>query len=266
MIENFLLLRNVCQFGNFSGNKELKLDRFSLIYAENGGGKTTLAEILESLSSGDAKLVQERHRLGSDYKPHIVINANGNSHMFRNGDWNEVLPSIAVFDDAFVAKNIYFGLEIDSEHRQALHELIIGEKGVQLNEIVKKHIAKIEEHNKELKRKEKAIPADIRGSMSVDDFCALKYNPRVKDEIKQAKQNLAAARSADKVLKEKHFPVLGLSSFDVKTIDELLGRGLPEIDQNAAKHVQEHLASLGKGGEAWTSDGMKRIERASKNH
>jgi wobble nucleotide-excising tRNase len=53
LINQLKLLRNVGQFHSVSAGGQLPLKKLTLIYAGNGRGKTTLAEILRSLSTGD---------------------------------------------------------------------------------------------------------------------------------------------------------------------------------------------------------------------
>jgi hypothetical protein len=53
--------------------------------------------------------------------------------MFSNGAWDTQLADIVVFDDEFVAQNVCSGMKIEAGHRQKLHELIIGARGVALN-------------------------------------------------------------------------------------------------------------------------------------
>ncbi len=129
-VDRIQLLRNVGQFDNVATGTQLPFGKLTLIYAENGRGKTTLATILRSLSSGDADLVSERQRLGAQHPPHIIVARQGMApHMFQNGAWSQPLPHIAVFDDAFVAQNVCSGIEIETAHRQNLHELILGGQG-----------------------------------------------------------------------------------------------------------------------------------------
>ena len=143
-IDKFQLLRNVGQFDNVSA-AQISCGKLTLIYAENGRGKTTLATILRSLSTGDAALISERQRLGSQHPPHVILSrVNAAPHTFQNGGWTASLPSVAVFDDAFVAQNVCSGIEIDTAHRQNLHELILGSQGVQLNTTLLQRIASVE--------------------------------------------------------------------------------------------------------------------------
>lgn len=80
---------------------------------------------------------------------------------------------MVIFDDLFVDQNIYSGLTVASEHRQNLHELILGSQMVTLNQTLKELVDRVEEHNAALRSKAAAIPATERGRISVDDFCAL---------------------------------------------------------------------------------------------
>lgn len=145
-LDRLQLLRNVGQFDSANEGGQLPLTRLALIYAENGRGKTTLASILRSASTGDPQFVTERHRLGSQHPPHLVLVARaGPPLVFQNGAWSNTLPSISVFDDYFVAQNICAGVEIGPLHRQNLHELILGAQGVELNAALQEHVTRIED-------------------------------------------------------------------------------------------------------------------------
>ncbi|NEK15059.1 AAA family ATPase [Rhizobium leguminosarum] len=266
-VERIQLLRNTGQFDSVNAGAQLPLTKLSLIYAENGRGKTTLATILRSLSTGEARLIDERQRLGSVHPPHIVLAAAGGaSYMFQNGAWSTTLPQIAVFDDAFVAQNVCSGIEIETAHRQNLHELILGAQGVQLNAVVLQQIAAVEQHNRTLRERGDAIPAATRGALTVEAFCALKPDPQVDVKIQEAERQLAAARAADAVQRQEAFLPLSLPAFDPGAINAVLARDLPALEADAAMHVQAHVARLGQGGESWIGQGMNRIEPASAGH
>jgi len=62
VIDKLQMLRNIGQFDSVVAGAEVPLARLSVVYAENGRGKTTLAAILRSLSSGDPLPIAERRR------------------------------------------------------------------------------------------------------------------------------------------------------------------------------------------------------------
>jgi hypothetical protein len=157
--------------------------------------KTTIATVLRSLSTGEPDLINERKRLGAQHPPHIVLTVSGTPVIFQNGAWSAPLGRIAVFDDAFVAANICSGIEIETVHRQNLHELILGAQGVSLNATLQRHVSRIETHNRDLRTKQDTIPAAARGALTVDAFCALAADPAIDAKIQQAERNLSAAKS-----------------------------------------------------------------------
>ena len=134
MIEFIRLLRNIGQFDNVAPSPQLTFTLFTLVYGENGRGKTTLAAVLRSLATGETELVTERHRIGALNPPHIVLDHTAGQCVFQNGTWTQILPNIAIFDDAFVSANVCSGIELRTAHRQNLHELILGPQGVALND------------------------------------------------------------------------------------------------------------------------------------
>lgn len=262
-IERLQLLRNVGQFDSVSAGAQISLTKLSLIYAENGRGKTTLATILRSLGTNNPALVEERRRLGSAYPPHVVMASPGGPLTYQNGAWSASYPDMAVFDDAFVAANVCSGIAIETAHKQNLHELILGARGVALNSTLQEHVARVEEHNRTLRQKADAIPAAARGSLTVDAFCALANDPGIDAKIEGARRNLSAAQAADAIRSRPVFAALSLPAFDPDGLNALLARGLPALEADAAARVRTHLRRIGRGAEAWVGDGMARIPGAS---
>jgi wobble nucleotide-excising tRNase len=137
MVESVALLRNIGQFDSVDSGQKISFCKLTLIYAENGRGKTTLANIFRSLGTNNPVLINERRRLGASNLPHVVIKADGQSYTFQNGAWSNALSDISIFDDHFVSENVCSGLEIGTDHKQNLHELILGSQGIDLNNQLK---------------------------------------------------------------------------------------------------------------------------------
>ena len=263
MISSIDLIRNICVFHSVDTGAHLPLNKLALIYAENSRGKTTLASIFRSLANGDPLPILERKRLGSQYPPHVVIaDSGGHQAIFQSESWTQTFPAVVVFDDRFVAENVCSGLEVESGHRQNLHELIIGAQGVALSVELKLQVDRIEEHNRDLRAKVGAIPELERHGFTVDQFCALEKRDDIENALREAARNLEAARRSDEVRSRPYFPALALPEFDMAEIEEVLARGLPSLELDAAERVREHFTKIGDGGEAWVSGGMERIEGA----
>lgn len=258
MITRLQLLRNVGQFDNVSTPAELELKRLTLVYAENGRGKTTLAAILRSLGTGEALPINERRRLGAANLPEVRIACYGGPQpaTFVNGAWNRTCPDVIVFDDVFVDRNVYSGLDVDPEHRQNLHDLILGAQGVTLARRVDDLATQIRNLNAEARTKGNEISDTDRYGLSVDDFCSLAQHANIDDAIRAAEQRLAALRQASAVQTTQEFASLGLPAIDSAAISNLLGQTVASLDAAAVAAVKEHLAVLGENAEAWVSTGV----------
>ena len=263
MINRIRLIRNIGQFDNVTPPPQTAFTPFSLVYGENARGKTTLAAILRSLATGKDKFVTERHRIGAQHPPHIVIEHTTGKSVFQNRAWTETLPEIEIFDDAFVSANVCSGIEIQSAHRQSLHELILGSQGVALNDTLQRQVRRIERHNVALRGLADAIPTAARGPYGVDVYCNLNADPDIDAKILVAGRRLAAASSVDAIRQRPVFQEISLPDFDVEGISAVLGRTLADLDDAAAQRVSNHIAKLGRGGEAWVAEGTERIALVS---
>ena len=266
MIDRLRLLRNIGSFDSVDDGANIPLARLTLIYAENGRGKTTLAAILRSLATGNPVSIAERRRLAALHPPHAVLDCTGGppAAMFQNGSWNRTLPNMVVFDDVFVDENVYSGLVVGAEQRQKLHELILGAHAVTLNQQLQQAVERIELHNHDLRARAVEIPA-VPAGMSVDDFCALPARADIDEVIRATERNLAAGRAQDAVRNTQPFSALLLPAFDIAGAERLLQEDLPALDAAAAARLQAHVAAVGVGGEAWIAEGMGRVAASAPN-
>jgi wobble nucleotide-excising tRNase len=267
MVERIELISNVGQFDTIAPGAQLPFTLFTLIYAENGRGKTTLSAVLRSLATSDRDLINARHRLGAANPPEVRITARGNAaHVFQNNAWSAPLPNIGIFDDVFVTANVCSGIEIETTHRQNLHELILGAQGVALNAALQNLVAAIEEHNRQLRQLGDAIPANVRGVLSVDDFCNLPPDPNLAENILEADRRLAAAQSAAAINAEPLFITIDIPEFGLDETRRLLRQSIEDLDAAAAAQVQAHVERLGAGSESWIAAGVGYIPAASQAH
>lgn len=262
MLNRIQLLRNIGQFDSVAA-ATISLGRLTVVYSENGRGKTTLAAILRSLSTGDSLPIAERKGGCCSAPPYVVLDCTGGppSAIFENNTWNRTLPDLVVFDDVFIDQNVCSGLAVQPHHRQGLHELILGSQAVALNEQLQQLVERIEEHNRQLNAKERAIPMRDRGPYSIEDFCVLPVRPDIEQVIQEAERALAAAREQEAIRTTPVIGSLNLPEFDLSEIEQLLQRDLPALDIATLARVQAHLTGLGDGSEAWVADGVHRVGR-----
>ena len=170
-----------------------------------------------------------------------------------------------MFDDHFVDENVFSGLDVASSHRQNLHELILGDRGVALNRTLQTHVSRIDEHNTAIRAKSSIIPEQERYGLPVEAFCALTELPDLDEKIADAERALKAAQDQGSVLAAPIFASVELPDFDIEAIRETLAKDLADLDKSAEAQVQAHIKTLGEGGESWVADGVQRAEQRDDN-
>ena len=258
MIRRIKLLRHVGAFRTDPTVESHNFKRVVLIYAENGSGKTTLAEVLRSLETGDESAILKRRRFGSDDDPHVILECDEDSQvMFLNGSWSGTPPRVRVFDEIFVDKNVYSGLDVEPRHRKSLHDFVLGEEGVALSRRKQEMVQLVEESGQRQRNTEGRVPDGERHGLSMDEFCELPYASDIDAEIKSAREELKAAQHRDAICQTLPFGALALPRFDKDAIGKTLSQGLMSLNAAAEARVREHVESCGRDVESWISDGMK---------
>jgi hypothetical protein len=259
LLRSLALIRNVGTFDSVTAGNNLPLTEVSVVYAENGRGKTTIAAILNSLATGDASLILERTRLNGQGEPHLTIRSDLGTHVFQHGAWSRPVPSVVVFDDAFVSKNVCSGQKVEADHRQNLHELILGVEGVLLNDELLLHVETIETHNTNARTTGAAITELVGTRVDLDIFCLLPADPDLETKIAEIERGLTIARSAEAIINHREFSEVGLPRFDLPAIETLLGSTVTGLDRKAVERLGRHFTSLGDRGEEWVAEGVPRV-------
>jgi wobble nucleotide-excising tRNase len=260
MLHQIQTIRGIGQFSEVSAGPATILKRLTLIYADNGCGKTTLCAILRSLSTGDALPICRRARLGASSPPEVVLDDDGEPLHYQDDRWSRALPEIVVFDDLFVEENVCTGLAVSSENRQRLHELILGSEGVTLAAEFNRLAEDISALNKELLARSRAVPESARGPFTMEVFCALPPRDDLEGALREAERQVEALAMAGAVTNTPRFPKLALPELDPRAIETLLGQGLPGLEADAVAGVQAHCKRLGEDGEGWIAAGMAKLD------
>lgn len=260
LINRIQFLQSIGRFNSEAPGEKAELKKVTLVYADNGQGKTTLSAVLRSLASNDPLPIQERRRLGSEHPPQVVLKCQDvpNCVMFNNDAWNNNLENLKIFDDRFIDENVYSGLDVASSHRQNLHQLILGEQGVGLNSKLQNLVCQIRNHNENLRSYDERIPIQKRFDLSVKDFCNLSEVPELDSDIASKERELQAAQNQAVVLSKPILSTIGLPTFNIQEILDILGKELADLNVAAADKVQAHIQALGEDGEPWVAEGVQK--------
>ncbi len=133
MLERFESVNKVGLFEDYSHSPGHDFGEVTLIYGENGVGKSTLAAILDSLRERNAREIIRRRSLPGDVAPTVAISLGGKVYTFDETNWDDQPPhdTIEVFYPGFVTRNIHAATAVDSDHRRNLCELVLGRKAVE---------------------------------------------------------------------------------------------------------------------------------------
>jgi len=257
VIEKVVKISNLGRFMACQPRGDAALKSVTLVYADNGRGKTTLAAILRSLSLNDPIPVTEREAVSGSGRPYVKLIASGSPVIFDSGAWTGSPPEVEVFDAEFVDRNIYSGSAIEPSHRKNMHTLAIGAAGVQLAERVDGLADRITRLNTPIAQAKAEVSAIAGEWMSADDFCRLAVIPEVDERIEEVTGHLKAAREKSLIEVTTKLSVVSVSAIPIGDTLDHLAATLDNVSADAIAATQEHINDcLDESGETWLRQGL----------
>jgi len=264
MLEKFISIQNVGRFRDYRAAGDVSLGKLTLIYAENGRGKTTLCSILRSLQSGEPAFIAERKTLATSDPASINIRFTGNNVRFSNGTWTLTHPHFAIFDSVFVHDNVYSGDYVEHEHNKNLYRVIVGSQGVQLARQVDLLDAQIREANSNIRQQREAVNRYVPRGITLEDFLGMSLVEDAERKIKQKSDEIAIQQRAfEKASEIKSRGLMGIIQMPSLPNDfqEILAKQIADVSIDAENRVREHVARrMDSQGESWLAHGLKYIK------
>ena len=136
MLQKINYVKYIGRFYDFSiegtADSDPSFKKFNLIYADNGTGKSTVSTILKSLWRNDPQRLIEKRTIGADDESAVSLQVDNKNYTFKNGRWNQTPEiSIEIFDEEFVAKNVFSPNGVELENRRELFNyIVLGEENV----------------------------------------------------------------------------------------------------------------------------------------
>jgi wobble nucleotide-excising tRNase len=257
MLRKLISIKNVGRFLNYGAGGDVELKRYTLVFAENGRGKTTLCAILRSLQSGDSAHVLGRTTLGTSGAPEITILLDGGTAAFKMGSWNTTVPSLAIFDSTFVSENVFSGDAVDLRHKRNFYGVIVGKQGVDHARKIEIIDAASREKSTEIRELREAVQALVPQGVTVEDFLPLQEDTTIDSKITEKEKEHEAVKQADRIKNRAAFVELSLPTFP-SGFAGLLDKTIAGVAEDAARHIaiQIEAHSMHERGEPWLSEGM----------
>ena len=241
-----------------ANGKSYTCQKATLIYADNGRGKSTLATIFRSASAGNASLINAYKTVDGTLPPKVVLQfGSGHKVAFENGIWSEQRPELLVFDADFIGRNVHSGGAVNTDHRKNLLEFALGEAAVSARGAVDKATTDW----KAATDKVQSIMGQLSGyhqGLSLAQFEKLPQASDLDTKVAELQRRLTAASNVAAIHAKPVPKVLVEPSFDIDGLFGGLALSLKDVHADAEKVVKRHIAKLGgKGAESWLSQGRQ---------
>jgi wobble nucleotide-excising tRNase len=231
--------------------------KFNVVFASNASGKSTVCDVLRSLTTGEPSYVIGRTRLDATSGPEIVLSLNlanqAQIARFQNGTWVLAAgnrPKIHVFDERFVADNVLVGQHINIEQRRNLYGLVIGDEAVALQRSVSDAETELNKATDAERAAKAALEHHVPQGYTIDTLRALALVPDVDTRIAEAKGTLDSATQAkakaDAIRQRSLLPSLPVSELPAN-FSQTLSSTLDEATFAAEQAIRRHLESKTRG-------------------
>lgn len=235
--------------------------KLSLIYADNGRGKSTLAALLKSCGDNQPQLLLNRRTIGSTTPQYAeLLFSQGNKSTFTAGSWSAQYYGTHVYDLNFVESSVYSGGEINAAHRKRLLSFALGEKAVSAMKAFNNATDVAAEKTRNRKAAEdKLIP--LRGQLTPAAYIRLKKIDGAAEEIAAIEQQLRQADNIASIRTRK-----GLESFarfkpDLAGLLAILNTTHQELSSQAEDAVRAHVKHIESADfKSWAHNGLKYIK------
>ena len=264
MLEKVVSIKNIAKFHNYNLRGDIHFQKFTVIYGDNGKGKSSLAGILRALSTGDTAFVLSKKTIGSTDEPYIKIKHSNGVTEFKNGMWEgkSVPPSIIVFDSTYINENVFSGNRVEHNHKKNLYYLVIGEKSVNLASDVEELTIKIKETSKEIGEIKKWIEDSILGNMPFAEFLALGKDDQIDKKIEKQQEILSSVKKAKEIADKPKLEKILTPEFNYEEFISTLRITLDDLSKDVEVHIEEHCGKLGIDAEVWIEQGMNYCDSA----
>ncbi len=262
MLEKLDSVKKVGLFDDYTHSPECEFGDITLIYGENGVGKSTIAAILDSLRERNTGEILRRRTLPGDVAPTVIVTLNGKAYSFDGLNWDDQPPydTLDIFFPGFVSRNVHAASGVDTEHRRNLCELVLGREAVKNVTRLAGADSEARDALAEMKRVERQIELLVKKPDTLETFVGLPSAPNIDEQLDKVRAELKQARSREAILARAIPQPVSLPTIDRNAIAELLKKSADGIGAHAAAVVREHVREqLDADGEKWLAYGAEHI-------
>ena len=265
-------IQNIGRFEKGQSVADAKFGPCTLVFGENGWGKSTLADLLRSLTMNNPNIVIGRKTLAGGPEQKAVVRFGDQWAVFEDGAWSGIRPRIAVYDSVFVNENVFSGDVVTNEHMKKQYGMVVGEEGVRRV----RRIVELDNENRENNIQLRVVEAKLDGilravgpeGMTRSEFLALEAISNVDTKMEAKERQVQRATRATELKGAGEPRVLPVPT-ETEKIRESVHSTIEGIAETAARSVRVHIAKheeVGRGGtmthESWLEVGTTYVDMA----
>lgn len=276
MLRRIKQIKGVGTFVSFEGGAH-QFEQLTFIFGENGYGKSTICDILSSLSENNPDYISGRESIhpfcigGQSVKLNIdTLEVKGNDIIFQNRAWHQTLPGnlkLLIFDTGFIHRNVFTGLGIERENKKNITDFILGEENVQSAEKVEKLKQESRKISIQISHYEKG---SFKNISNIDEFIKLnvietkkELDISLEDIIVKGREKRTISNSIEKIQKRGTPQKISINKEFQKSLEignQVFELNLENIHKSAEEQINNHVLKKmkeEKGEKTWLQAGMK---------
>lgn len=249
-------IQGVGRFVDYSSDGQ-DFKRLTLVYGENGSGKTTMARLLRSAGSGDTDIMEALHTLDAEDPAYVKLATSDGDIELSEWAWADTLDDVAVYDSSFVHNNVFAGNTVEHRHKKNMYRLVVGEKGVNLTEQEEHLKQEAKDLRSDIKDIKTEITKLISSNMTASEFVDLDVSEEdIEEKLSNTKKKIDIYDKKKKIKDKPSLEGVELPSVPNEEILEILGKSLDSIEKRAEDQVAKHINThLDEDGEDWLEKG-----------
>lgn len=234
--------------------------KFTLFYAGNGRGKTTLCAILRSLQRNNPTLIKERQTFETIGGQSVKLLTDGGVVSFEGDTWKTHSPDVEIFDQSYILENVHGGHHVELDQRRNVYRAVIGAAGVKIANELDVIDAKVTEKTTAITAEKKVVEQHLPKGVSLEKFIALVDDPDIDKALGRAKAKLLAANNASTIASRKSLVEVSLPGLPYDLEASLL-ETIDGVSADAAQRIKAQLDKhqLGDDGENWLAVGAEHV-------
>lgn len=238
-------IKGVGRYHNSMMEKESFSEK-TLIYGANTSGKSTLTDIFWSFKTGNPHIIEGRKTFGYRGEQQVqIIDDKGTVSRFPGTEWAKGCSYIEIFDSRFINDNIFEGEAITFDHQKKLNQVVIGARGMALNQQINELQAELNNFTAQKMAKSKLFSNTFKRDITLDDFIKL---PRIKDaeeQLKEMRSTIETAMNQSKI--REAFTIIDqqLKNILLQNTKEKLSQSIEVKADLVSEHLKKHWSNPG---------------------